>query len=93
MFVPNTDKYPFPEDTGGHYLEVNVDRGIIFDKNYPYVDYSKGFSFKRFWVRLLLRIIVFPFSHLKMGIKIEGKHNLKRQINKKQQGIIIAIPN
>ena len=78
MFVPNTDKYPFPEDTGGHYLEVNMDRGIIFDKDYPYVDYSKGFAFKRFWVRLLLLIIVFPVSLIKMGIKIEGKHNLKR---------------
>lgn len=78
MFIPNTDKYPFPEDTAGHYLEVDMDRGIVFDKDYPYVDYSKGFAFKRFWVRLLLRLIVFPMAKIRMGIRISGKENLKR---------------
>ena len=77
MYIPNTDKYPFPNDTAGHYLEVKMDRGIIFDKEYPYVDNSSSFKFKRFWVRLLLRIIVFPFSIFKMGIRIKGKRNLK----------------
>ena len=46
MFDPKTDKYPYPEDTASHYAEVKMDRGIIFDKDYPYVDYSKGFAFK-----------------------------------------------
>ena len=78
MFVPNTDRYSFPEDTSGHYLEVKMDRGIVFDKNYPYVDYSKGFAFKRFWVRLLLRLIVFPMAKIRLGIRIKGKNNLKR---------------
>ena len=78
MFVPNTDRYSFPEDTSGHYLEVKMDRGIVFDKNYPYVDYSKGFAFKRFWVRLFLRLIVFPMAKIRLGIRIKGKNNLKR---------------
>ena len=78
MYIPNTDKYPYPEDTSGHYLEVTMDRGIIFDKNYPYVDNSKGFRFKRFWVRLLLRLIVFPMARIRFGVKIYGKSNLKR---------------
>ena len=79
MFDPKTDKYPYPEDTARHYLVVKVDRGIVFDKDYPYVDYSKGFAFKRFWVRLLLVLLVFPIlSFFKMGIKIKGKKNLKR---------------
>lgn len=78
MFVPNTNgRYPYPEDTSGHYAEVKMDRGIIFDKNYPYVDYSSSFAFKRFWVRLLLRLIVFPMSKFRMSIKIKGKANLK----------------
>ena len=77
MFVPNTDKYPFPEDTGAHYMEVHKDRGIIFDKDYPYVDYSKGFAFKKFLVHFLLRLIVFPMARFKMGLKIEGKGNLR----------------
>lgn len=78
MFIPNTSKYHYPEDTSGHYMEVNMDRGIIFDKNYPYVDHSKSFAFKRFWVRLLMRLIVFPLAKIRFGIKIKGKSNLKR---------------
>lgn len=79
MFIPNTNnKYPYPEDTCAHYLEVKMNRGIKFDKDYPYADYSKGFAFKRFWVRLLLVLLVFPIlSFFKMGIKIKGKKNLK----------------
>ena len=89
MFDPKTNKYPYPEDTSGHYLDVTIDRGIIFDKDYPYVDYSKGFAFKRFWVRLLLRLLVFPIlSHFKMGIKIKGKKNLKLYRNELKGGAI-----
>ena len=89
MFDPKTDKYPYPEDTSGHYLDVTMDRGIIFDKDYPYVDYSKGFAFKRFWVRLLLRLLVFPIlSHFKMGIRIKGKKNLKRYKEELKGGAI-----
>lgn len=78
MFDPKTDKYPYPEDTASHYLDVKMDRGIVFDKDYPYVDYSKGFAFKRFWVRFLLVALVFPIlSHIKVGLKIKGKKNLK----------------
>ena len=90
MFIPKTDnRFPYPEDTCGHYLDVQMDRGIVFDKDYPYVDYSKGFAFKRFWVRLLLRILVFPIlSWIKMGLKIEGKKNLKRYKNEFKDGAI-----
>lgn len=89
MFDPKTDKYPYPEDTSGHYLDVTMDRGIIFNKDYPYVDYSKGFAFKRFWVRLLLRFLVFPIlSHFKMGIRIKGKKNLKRYKQELKGGAI-----
>ena len=77
MFTPNTDRFVYPEDTGTHYIDVEKDRGLIFDKNYPYVDNSKSFRFKRFWVRLLLRLLVFPFANVKMGIKINGKSYLK----------------
>lgn len=89
MFDPKTDKYPYPESTCDHYLEVNVDRGIVFNKDYPYVDYSKGFAFKRFWVRVLLRLLVFPIlSFFKNGIRIKGKKNLKRYKNELKDGAI-----
>ena len=78
MFIPNTDKYTYPEDTSGHYLKIKKDRGIIFDKDYAYIDNSKSFKFKRFWVRFLLRIIVFPWARIKLGLRIKGKANLKK---------------
>ena len=78
MFIPDThNKFPYPEDTSSHYITVKMDRGFVFDKDYPYVDYSKGFAFKRFWVRLLLRLIVFPLARVRMGLRIKGKANLK----------------
>ena len=78
MYIPNTDKYPFPEDTAKHYIKVNEIHHFIFDKNYPYVDHSKGFAFRRFWVRILLKTIVFPMSNIRMGLKVKGKSNLKK---------------
>ena len=78
MFKPETNQYPYPEDTSGHYGTFSKNRGIIFDKDYPYVDYSKGFAFKRWWVRLLLRLIVFPMAKWNLGLRVIGKENLKK---------------
>ena len=88
MFDPKTNKYPYPEDTGSHYFSPKMDRGIVFDENYPYIDYSKEFAFKRFWVHLLLRILVFPFARVKIGLKIKGKYNLKRYKNELKGGAV-----
>ena len=88
MFDPKTTKYPYPEDTASHYAEVKMDRGIVFDKDYPYVDHSKGFAFKRFLVHLLLRTLVFPWGRVKMGIKIKGKKNIKRNKELLKNGAI-----
>lgn len=88
MFTPNTDRFPFPEDTAQHYMPVTMDRGIVFDVNYPYVNYSKGFAFKRFWVRLLLRLIVFPMARIRLGIKIKGKQHLKNYRKYLEKGAV-----
>ncbi len=89
MFIPDTRKYPYPEDTSGHYAPVKEVRHLSFDKDYPYVDSSKSFRFKRFWVRLLLRIIVFPFMEpFITGVKIKGKHNIKNHKELLSKGTI-----
>lgn len=77
-FDPKTKKFPYPEDTSSHYIKITMDRGYIFDKNYPYLEKSFSFRFKRFWVRFLLVIIVFPLSRIRMGIRIKGKSVFKR---------------
>lgn len=70
--------FPYTEYTDQHYLEVLKDDGTVFDKDYPYIDKSKGFKFKQWWVRFLLYLIVFPFSYVRMGLKIRGKKNLRK---------------
>lgn len=88
MFDPKTKLFNYPEDTSGHYIDVDMDRGIIFDKNYPYIDKSKGFAFKRFWVRFMLNILVFPVAKIRMGIKVKGKYNLRKNRRLLKDGCI-----
>ena len=38
MFDPKTKKYPYPLDTGEHYLVVKGDNGLVFDKTYHYIE-------------------------------------------------------
>ena len=88
IFDPKTNKYPYPKYTDEHYLVVKKDNGIIFDENYPYIDKSKSYLFKRFWVRVLLRTIVFPLTKIRLGLKVEGKENLKHYKHIINDGII-----
>jgi len=80
MFDPKTNKFPYPEDTASHYLVVKKDNGNIYDENYPYIDKSFGFRFKRFWCRVLIFLIVYPLTRIRLGLKIKGKQNLKKNI-------------
>lgn len=76
-FDPKTDRFPYPENTDRHYLEVHKDRGIVFDTDYPYIDRSRAFRFKQELIRILLNILVFPLCRIRLGLKIEGRENLK----------------
>ena len=49
MFDPKTTKYPYTEYTDGHYIQTSNNKGKVFDKDYPYIDNSKWFKFKKFW--------------------------------------------
>ena len=77
FYDPKTNKFPYPEKTDMHYIILKKNRGIIFDDKYPYVDKSKRFRFKRFWIRLIIRLIVFPLTKIRLGLKVKGKKNLK----------------
>lgn len=87
-YDPKTKRYPYPEDTAEHYLKIKKDNGIIFNKDYPYIDNSKSFRFKRWFVRFLLHLIVFPSTHFKVGLRIEGKKNLKKHKDVIKNGVI-----
>ena len=78
MFDPKTNRYPYPEQTDQHYLEIHKNRGLVFDASYPYVDKSGWFRFRQGVVRFLLNLIVFPMAKIRLGLKIEGRENLKK---------------
>ena len=67
---------------------MKKNNGLIFDENYPYIDNSKGFRFKRWWVRVLLYLIVFPLSIPYMGLRIKGRKNLKKYKSELSNGAI-----
>ena len=77
-FDPKTDIYPYPEDTDKHYLKVTKDDGTVFDENYPYVDKSKSFIRKQKFLKFWICIIIFPLTHIRLGLRIKGRKNLKK---------------
>lgn len=77
-FDPKPIEFPFPEDTGSHYLPVNMDRGIKIDKDYPYINKDKKFLFGQFWLRIVIFLIVMPITYLRLGLIVKGRKNLRK---------------
>ncbi len=77
-FDPETDKYPYPKETDRHYIILKKNDGAVFDANYPYVDRSPGFRFKRFWMRVGLFLLAFPVAKIRLGLRVKGRKNLKK---------------
>ena len=48
-FDPKTNKFPYTEFTDQHYLKIKKNNGLVFDENYPYIDNSKKYKFKKWW--------------------------------------------
>ena len=88
MFDPKTNRYPYPEQTDQHYLEIHKDRGLVFDASYPYIDRSGWFRFRQSVVRFLLNLIVFPMVKIRLGLKVEGRENLKKYKDVLNNGVV-----
>ena len=88
MYDPHSTRYKYPDFTDQHYLAVKKNNGAVFDENYPYIDNSKGFRFKKWWVRVLLNLIVFPICPIYMGLRIKGRKNLKIYKDELSNGVI-----
>ena len=88
MFDPKTNKYPYPEQTDVHYLNVKKNDGTVFDSNYPYIDESKKFLRKKAFTRFLLRLVVFPVARVRLGLRIKGRENLKKHKEELKKGVI-----
>ena len=88
MFDPKTNKYPYPEDTNVHYLEVKKNDGTILDSSYPYVDKSRSFRFKQKLARLVIDLVVFPVARIRLGLRVEGRENLKKHRELLKKGVV-----
>jgi 1-acyl-sn-glycerol-3-phosphate acyltransferase len=88
MFDPKTTKYPYPDYTDGHYITLKKNNGLVFDKNYPYIDKSKWFRFKAWWFKIFLVLIVLPVVRIRLGFKVVGKENLKKHKDVINKGIV-----
>ena len=88
VFDPKPNRYPYPEDTDRHYLDVKKNNGLVFDVNYPYIDTSKKFSRSENFTRFLLKVIVFPLTRIRFGLRIEGRENLKKYKDVIDKGVV-----
>ena len=88
VFDPKPNRYPYPEDTDRHYLDVKKNNGLVFDTNYPYIDTSKKFRRKENFTRFLLKVVVFPLTRIRFGLRIEGRENLKKYKDVIDKGVV-----
>ena len=87
-YDPKTNKFPYPLETDHHYLVVKKDFGLVFDENYPYLDNSKKARFSKKLTRILLVLIVFPLTRIRLGLRIKGKENLKKHKETIRKGVL-----
>ena len=87
-YDPKTNKYPYSEYTDEHYLKVKKDSGVVFDNNYPYIDKRWFIRVLDFLVRVLLYLVIFLMVRVRLGLRIKGKENLKRNKKVIKQGVI-----
>lgn len=88
-YVPETG-INYPEDDPVARLHKPVyDREVIVDENYPYVDDSFKYRFNRWFnVTFTLYVGVNVFMHIKYGLRVEGRHWLKKYKEQLKGGAI-----
>ncbi|MCL2805213.1 MAG: 1-acyl-sn-glycerol-3-phosphate acyltransferase [Treponema sp.] len=84
-YIPQMD-VKYPEKLDDHMLPLKLERDLILDKDYPFLDKSFGFRFMRALMHLGIFLIVFPLSILRFGLKIEGRRNLYKHRNLLKNG-------
>ena len=88
MFDPKTNKFPYTEYTDQHYLKLKKDNGLVYDSNYPYIDKRKSFRFKRWLIRVLLYLFVFLVARIRMGLRIKGRKNIRKNKKFIKNGVV-----
>ncbi len=90
-FKPDISRYTYPEKPDQHMLYVKRQVKTNFDENYRYYNNTKRYHVLRFFVNIIIHIILYPFMYFRYGVKIEGKENVKEA--KKIKTTVMTICN
>lgn len=78
----------YPDRSDEHMITVRQFRNLKFNENYPYLDKSFWFKVKRFFLVIILHLIVFPVCTIRYGVKIYGRDVFKRYKKELKDGAI-----
>ena len=88
MYYRHNLDYKYPEKSDEHMITVRHVRDVNFDENYPYLQKSKWYKFKRGLYWLFVNVIAFPILRLTHGLRIYGRKNLKKYKEQLKDGAI-----
>ena len=78
----------YPSSLDEHTIDLNITHEVIVDENYPFLDKSFSFNFMRGLMHLGIFVMVFFLSHLRFGLKIEGRKILRKHRKLLKNGAI-----
>ena len=80
--------YKYPQRSDEHMITVKHIRDTNFDENYPFLDKSLWYKFRRTVVYIILNILVFFVVTIRHGLRIKGRHILKKYKREFKDGAI-----
>lgn len=91
IYIHNYPK-AYPDKDFVHMIESPKVHNYTYDKSFPYRKNDKKSRFIKFWVKVVILLIVKPFCYFRYLLKIKGKRNIKiyKQLAKRKAMISIC---
>ena len=78
MYYKEDLGYVYPERSDEHMITVKHLRDTHFDEHFEYLDKSKWFKVKRFFLRIGMYILGYHLVFFRYGLKIHGRDKIKK---------------
>jgi 1-acyl-sn-glycerol-3-phosphate acyltransferase len=78
----------YPDKPDEHMYEIKEVHDVIIDENYPFLDKSFKFRFMRKLMYLGIFTLMFVLCPLRLGLKIEGRHILRKHRKLFKNGVM-----
>ena len=91
IYIHNYPK-AYPDKDFVHMIESPKVHNYTYDKSFPYRKNDKKSKFIKFWVKVVILLIVKPFCYFRYLLRIKGKRNIKiyKQLAKRKAMISIC---